>query len=1276
VVDGSLEIKGDLEVTLLTSFASVGDQFTIISNTSGNPTTGIFNGLPEGGLVSYGGNVFDISYVGGTGNDVVLTTLTVNHFPTGDSQSITTSEETPVNIVLTGNDIDGDLFTFSIDSGPSHGSLTGSGANYTYTPFTNYAGSDAFVFKVTDSNGGFSTATVSITVDPVQDPPTQLSLAPTTVAENSAVGTSVGTLSTSDPDAGDTFTYALASGTGDANNSLFSVSGDQLQLGFVPDFESQSSYSVRVRSTDAGGNPIERAFTINISDVNENPTSLSLSNNSVTENSASGTVVGTLSSTDPDANPSFTYSLVPGTGSADNSAFTIDGNQLKITAVPDFESQCSYSIRVRSTDHGGLFVEHVFSIGVLDLNEAPVINDTDLSVSSSEVNEGDTITLSGSFTAEDGGDAHNVTIDWGDGSNTTILNVLAGVTSFSVSHIVADDHPTATSSDVTTINVTVDDGILSDSAAAFVTVNNVSPTIENQSVTTSISENGVATLTADIVDPSTLDSYTLVVDWGEGSPETVNIPAGSTSFSVSHQYLDDNPSGTIADVYNISIISFEDDDGGSAGLVHGGSIFLTGHDILSHSPLAQNHFDDIALDYLRGKGTPLEIARSDYTIGLFRSSTFVPGATPINGTAFGGVILANSSNLSSETAFRNYLSQIDVLVLPENSNTALLNTYSAAIEDFFNAGGDLFLDTSNGQAGYYAFLPSVIGADGPGINFSTGFSATPAGVAIGITSNMINGFPTHNRFINPDPAFTILETHSVGIVSIGAQNVVLSDGGISANLAVTVNNVSPNFEAGGDETLPATTVAFDRTINFTDPGSQDSHTVTVDFGDSTGPQSFAVSPTGNRGFVLNHDFPIVGPPSSTYTVSVTVADDDLGSLTDTFDVTVIRNTPPTADAGGPYSVLEGGAVMLDGSNSLDSEQSTASLHYLWDLDGDGIFGETGGTAARGDEVGINPLFDAAGLDGPSSVTVTLRVTDDFGEFDSDTATISITNVAPTLDPLILSSTAVDENGMVTVNGTFNDPGALDVHQVVIDWGEGGGVLLDQESNVNRQDWSGAIQSNQSLAQTFTVGQTGNLTRVDVRGSNSIGGSGDFVVKILGTTAGVPDESQLLATLTVPVTSFPTTPNAEFVAIDLSGSPVAVSVGQVLAIVLENGSSVDFAVGGPRLDEYADGSVFSRDPSGANTWGSFSILDADMRFRTYVSTGSTTVLTLPVGQRSFTASHQYLDDNPSGSASDTYTISATVTDDDSLSDNATVTVTVDDVAPTLTLDAVTTINENG
>ncbi len=99
------------------------------------------------------------------------------------------------------------------------------------------------------------------------------------------------------------------------------------------------------------------------------PTDISLPNGDVIENSPVGALVDYFGTADPDVNESFTYSLVSGAGDTDNSAFTISGNQLLTNAVFDFEAKNSYSIRVRSADSCGAFIEKAFTIRVMNLNE-------------------------------------------------------------------------------------------------------------------------------------------------------------------------------------------------------------------------------------------------------------------------------------------------------------------------------------------------------------------------------------------------------------------------------------------------------------------------------------------------------------------------------------------------------------------------------------------------------------------------------------------------------------------------------------------------------------------------------------------------------------------------------------------------------------------------------------------------------------------------------------------------------------------------------------------
>ena len=77
-------------------------------------------------------------------------------------------------------------------------------------------------------------------------------------------------------------------------------SGTTLRATNSFDYEVTNSYSVTVRVTDGGSLTYDEAFTINVSDVNEAPTDISLSNASVAENAGSNATVGTLSGTDPE----------------------------------------------------------------------------------------------------------------------------------------------------------------------------------------------------------------------------------------------------------------------------------------------------------------------------------------------------------------------------------------------------------------------------------------------------------------------------------------------------------------------------------------------------------------------------------------------------------------------------------------------------------------------------------------------------------------------------------------------------------------------------------------------------------------------------------------------------------------------------------------------------------------------------------------------------------------------------------------------------------------
>jgi len=103
---------------------------------------------------------------------------------------------------------------------------------------------------------------------------------------------------------------------------------------------------------------------------NTAPTAVQLSSTNINEGEAAGAVVGNLASVDANSGDTFTYTLVSGSGSDDNGAFSINQyNQLVANSSLDREQKASYKVRVRSTDAGGLFTEQAFVITVNNLQD-------------------------------------------------------------------------------------------------------------------------------------------------------------------------------------------------------------------------------------------------------------------------------------------------------------------------------------------------------------------------------------------------------------------------------------------------------------------------------------------------------------------------------------------------------------------------------------------------------------------------------------------------------------------------------------------------------------------------------------------------------------------------------------------------------------------------------------------------------------------------------------------------------------------------------------------
>jgi uncharacterized repeat protein (TIGR03803 family)/VCBS repeat-containing protein len=295
---------------------------------------------------------------------VSITVTAVNHPPVANNQPVSTAEDTAKPITLTGSDVDGNALTFSIATGPSHGTLTGSAPNLTYTPAANYNGADSFTFKANDGTADSNTATVSITVTAVNDAP---------VAQNGStsvfIGASVsGTLVATDIDSS-ALTYAIA--TNGTKGTAVVTNASTGAYTYTANVGSSGTDSFTFRANDGILSSNVGTITINI--VSNRPP---LASNGTLTTPEDKSASGTLTATDPDGNR-LTYSIV--SNGAKGTATITNASMGRFSYTPGANANGSDLFTFKAND--GLLDSNIatVTITITPVNDPPVASDGSLS---------------------------------------------------------------------------------------------------------------------------------------------------------------------------------------------------------------------------------------------------------------------------------------------------------------------------------------------------------------------------------------------------------------------------------------------------------------------------------------------------------------------------------------------------------------------------------------------------------------------------------------------------------------------------------------------------------------------------------------------------------------------------------------------------------------------------------------------------------------------------------------------------------------------------------
>ncbi len=280
LVDEGTEVTDELAATDADQPANVLTYSMVSGAPAGltlNAATGAFAWTPTEaqGPGSYA-VTFRVTDAGGLFDERTLT-ITVNEVntaPIANAQSVSTAEDTPLAIVLTGSDVDlpANALTYSVADGPSHGGLSGTAPKLTYTPDADYFGADSFTYTISDGNGGSAMAVISITVNNVNDAPVLALAQPSSsvINENGSISIA-GQMTDADPQ--DAHTVVIDWGEGSAATTVLLAAGvaefsaSHLYLDNRPTGTPSDVYSITVSASDDAGAVVTDAMSVTVNNL-------------------------------------------------------------------------------------------------------------------------------------------------------------------------------------------------------------------------------------------------------------------------------------------------------------------------------------------------------------------------------------------------------------------------------------------------------------------------------------------------------------------------------------------------------------------------------------------------------------------------------------------------------------------------------------------------------------------------------------------------------------------------------------------------------------------------------------------------------------------------------------------------------------------------------------------------------------------------------------------------------------------------------------------------
>ena len=292
-----------------------------------------------------------------------------------DNVQVQEDESVKINVLKNDSIEDKSNVAIEVISEPQKGSVQIEDNKILYTPNADVSGVDKFDYKV-DNGLETGTAQVRVNINPVNDPPTGLSLSESSIKENAAAGTLIGKLKVEDADPDDKFKFGIAKD----NRADFSLDGSNLLTKRPFDYEEEKCFTVAVQVTDSGGEKIVDDVTVTVENENEKPVLVSPKEATFNHPENAGKIVARINVEDPDENQSSVKFKLTKSEDKDHFKITRAGD-LAFLREPDYENAVDankdnvYTITYKAIDSKDdkLHVSGKVHVRVKDSEETEVI---------------------------------------------------------------------------------------------------------------------------------------------------------------------------------------------------------------------------------------------------------------------------------------------------------------------------------------------------------------------------------------------------------------------------------------------------------------------------------------------------------------------------------------------------------------------------------------------------------------------------------------------------------------------------------------------------------------------------------------------------------------------------------------------------------------------------------------------------------------------------------------------------------------------------------------